>query len=75
MAFGKYQNYGTIIVGIGKENLMLYAKEPLKKVIEYQVQKSKELKRSIPLSEALALWLWENAKQRGRRAANNLPAR
>ena len=54
---------------------MLYAKEPLKKVVEYQVQKSKELKRSIPLSEALALWLWENVNRRSRRAAGNIPAR
>lgn len=54
---------------------MLYAKEPLKKVIEYQVQKSKELKRNIPFSEALALWLWENANRRSRRTAGNIPVR
>lgn len=75
MKFGKYQNYGIIIVRIGKGNTMLYAKEPLKKVIEYQVQKSKELKRDITLSEALALWLWENVNRRGRRAAGNIPVR
>lgn len=75
MKFGKYQNYGIIIVRIGKGNTMLYAKEPLKKVIEYQVQKSKELKRDITLSEALALWLWENVNRRGRRTAGNIPVR
>ncbi len=38
---------------------MLNQSEAIQKVIEFQQKKSKELNRSVTISEAIALWLYQ----------------